>query len=403
MNKRWFQLGMGTIMMLFLGLIYAWSIFRGPLLESFPMWTKAEISLTFTIAIVSFCMGIIIAGKLLAKISPNFVLLTSGVLNFIGFLGVSIFLQINDPTGSLIKLYLLYGVLCGFGVGMGYNTILSSIMGWFPDRSGLASGILLMGFGLGGLVLGSLIGKLIESFGIFSTFRTIGFAFVLASLIVSFFIQKPTEEDRSQFQLTQKSGPQVERREYSSKEMLSSRYFLFFYLWQITVAAGGLLVINSAVPIATFFGASTVVGLIVSIFNGAGRVLIGSIFDKVGNRALIINAIILLIGGGVLTLTALTNNGALLWLGLPIIGIAYGGAPALCSAIVRTRWGAKHYPVNFGFASTNLMFGAFLGPLISGGLQDRSGNFTTTFFMLLAFGVVAILLSFRLMNGKETA
>ncbi|MDO5649005.1 MAG: MFS transporter [Gallicola sp.] len=399
MNKRWLQLGIGTIMMLFLGLIYAWSIFRGPLMENFPVWSTAEISLTFTIAIVSFCLGIIIAGKILGIAAARWVLLASGILNFIGFIGVSALLQTGDPSGSLIKLYLLYGVLCGFGVGMGYNAVLSATMGWFPDKSGLASGILLMGFGLGGLVLGSIIGGLIQSEGIFAAFRIIGFAFILVSIIVSFFIKKPSAEDRAVLPAGKRGGS-FTAEDHTAKEMISSGYFWFFYFWQISVAAGGLLVINSAVPIAGFFGASAVVGLIVSIFNGAGRVLIGMIFDKLGNKALLINALILLGGGGVLTLTALTNNGALLWIGLPMIGIAYGGAPALCSAIVRTRWGAKHYPVNFGFASTNLMFGAFLGPFISGGLQDLSGNFTSTFFMLLAFGTAAILLSLKLIRER---
>ena len=388
--KRSYQLLMGTIMMLFLGLIYAWSVFRVPLEESFSQWSQADLSLTFTIAMVSFCTGIIVAGKLLEKVKPRWILLASGILSFIGFMGASFFLSPEDPQGSLKKLYFFYGVLCGFGVGIGYNALLNAILGWFPDRTGLASGVLLMGFGLGGLILGGLSQNLIESRGIFLAFRFIGIGFLIAALVVSLFLRRPKKEEVRAFLPEQKTP--VEMTGQRASEMLKTSYFYLFYLWQIAIAAGGLLVINSSVPIANYFGASVLVALIVSIFNGAGRVLLGGIFDSKGpSVAIILNSFFVILGGIFLYLTALTHNPLLLWLGLPIIGLAYGGVPALNSAITRERWGPKHYSVNFGVTSTNLMFAAYLGPYLSGALQDRSGDFTSTFLMLIGFGIIALI------------
>ena len=89
MKTRWKQLILGTLTMLLLGLIYAWSIFREPLLESFPMWSMADISLTFTVSMIMFCLGIIVCGKLLEKMKPRWILLLSGILICIGFIAVA--------------------------------------------------------------------------------------------------------------------------------------------------------------------------------------------------------------------------------------------------------------------------------------------------------------------------
>ena len=93
------------------------------------------------------------------------------------------------------------------------------------------------------------------------------------------------------------------------------------------------MVINSAANIAVFFGASGVIGLIVSVFNGAGRPMIGSSYDRFGrSKTMFINNMFLLLGGVVLTLGAVTGQIAFIIIGLSLMGIAYGGAPAMASA-----------------------------------------------------------------------
>lgn len=107
-------------------------------------------------------------------------------------------------------------------------------------------------------------------------------------------------------------------------------------------------------------------------------------------------------GGILLILTAVTENSMLLWFGLPMIGVAFGGFPAVTSATARTKWGKKHYSVNFGILSTNLIFAAFMGPYLSGLLQDLSGNFNSTFVMITAFGVVAFFLALLLRKNVKS-
>jgi MFS family permease len=96
---------------------------------------------------IFFCLGGFFSGQMLKKLSHQVMLGLAAIILFIGFFGVSM-LDPADADGSLIKLYILYGILGGGGVGIGYNSVISTVNKWFPDRAGLASGVMMMGFGL---------------------------------------------------------------------------------------------------------------------------------------------------------------------------------------------------------------------------------------------------------------
>ena len=141
-NKRWLYLGVATISTLFLGLIYAWSLFRAPFSEVFKTWTVAQMSMTFTISMIMFCLGGLIGGQLGKKFGVKMRILIAAVLLLVGFFMVST-LNPADASGSLMKLYIFYGIFGGGGVGIGYNAVITTITKWFPDKVGLASGIML--------------------------------------------------------------------------------------------------------------------------------------------------------------------------------------------------------------------------------------------------------------------
>ena len=189
-NKRWLYLGMATISTLFLGLIYAWSLFRAPFSEVFKTWTVAQMSMTFTISMIMFCLGGLIGGQLGKKFGVKVRILIAAVLLLVGFFMVST-LNPADASGSLMKLYIFYGIFGGGGVGIGYNAVITTITKWFPDKVGLASGIMLMGFGLGGLALGSVVTKFIAGIGIFSTFKLLAIAIFVVLLVAAIIIKAP--------------------------------------------------------------------------------------------------------------------------------------------------------------------------------------------------------------------
>ena len=173
--------------------------------------------------------------------------------------------------------------------------------------------------------------------------------------------------------------------------MLASPIFWIFFIWLVCISAGGLLVINSAALIATAFGVPAVMGLIVSIFNGAGRVIFGTMYDKYGRDLTVtVNAITLLLSGIALYLTAVTGSPVLLLIGLPLVGLSYGGVPAINSSTTLRVWGPKYYPANFGWVTCSLIPAALVGPMISSALQEQSGGaYNSTFLMLIVFAICA--------------
>jgi OFA family oxalate/formate antiporter-like MFS transporter len=397
-------------MLLFIGLIYGWSIFRGPLGEIFTDWDKTQLTMPFTLSIIFFCVGGFVGGKLTQRFKTRVIVLLSAVFVFAGFFLLSVVLNDQDSSASLLAIDVLYGVLVGFGVGISYNAILSSVVPWFPGKTGLASGILLLGFGVGALVFASVVQMLIAamgggSAGLFQTFAVLGIAVAAVLVIGSFIIKKPeaapvqagANNNAAAAGAEKKTeAAQVQtQKDYRLGETLRTPAFWIFFAWNTSVCAGGLLVIGSAAQIAETFGAIATLGLIVSVFNGLGRPINGALFDKLGRaKALYIDNAIMLIGGLSLLAGALTGSAAFIFIGLPLIGISYGGSPALMSATIAKFFGPKFYPVNFASGTFCLAPAAIIGPIIAAKLQESAGgSYNTTFIMLIALAAVAIILN----------
>lgn len=392
--NRWVYLITGSIALLFLGLIYAWSIFRAPFTALYPQWSISELSMTFTISMVFFCIGGFSSGQLMKRFKPMHVLCLSALFLFAGFWGVSM-IQGAAAREGLRMLYLFYGFFCGGGVGIGYNCVISTVNKWFSDRAGLSSGILMMGFGFGGLLFGGAVKVLIEHSGLFSTFRTLAFAAVILLTAASLFMKLP------QSGFGGKGQAAASMKSFTTKEMLADAKFWLFILWSVMVNAAGLIIIGSAASIAAAFGAPALLGLMVSVFNGAGRVLIGSIYDRYKRSITILTVTMLILcAGSILTAGALTGSSLLILIGLLITGMGYGGGPAVTSAFVHSEFGPKYFPVNFSIGTFSLVPAAIIGPMISSFLIERAGgSYSSTFVMIVVLGLLALIVS-RLIDLK---
>lgn len=385
-GNRWLMLFAGTVMLLFLGLIYAWSIFNAPFKSVYPSWTVSQLSMTFTISMIFFCLSAFVAGNLAKKISVKKVLWIAAVMLFIGFVGVSM-LNPEKHESSLILLYILYGFFGGSGVGMGYNSIISTVNKSFADRAGLASGIMLLGFGLGGIVLGSLVNSVIEKIGLFTTFRILGIAIAAIVFIGAAFIKPPTVDQK-------KAEEQNAAVGYTAGEMMREKTFWIFVIWTVLLNSASLLVINSAASIAVAFGIPATLGLIVSLFNGVGRVVHGAFFDRFREKkSTMLNNSFVFLAGLLLTLGAVFQAAPFILLGLIFSGLGYGGTPTLASAVILDRFGPKNFAVNFSIANFSLIPAAIIGPMISSALIEKSGGaYNSTFWMIIILAAVAMVL-----------
>lgn len=389
-NKRWLYLGVATISTLFLGLIYAWSLFRAPFSEVFKTWTVAQMSMTFTISMIMFCLGGLIGGQLGKKFGVKVRILIAAVLLLVGFFMVST-LNPADASGSLMKLYIFYGIFGGGGVGIGYNAVITTITKWFPDKVGLASGIMLMGFGLGGLALGSVVTKFIAGIGIFSTFKLLAIAIFVVLLVAAIIIKAPEAPTAG---ASKAAAADDNTHHYTSAEMMKTSRFWIFFLWAIALNSAGLMVINSAANISVAYGGSAVLGMIVSLFNGAGRIVAGNNFDRFGRKtSSIVNNIFMIIAGALLIAGGVSHSLILVVIGLIFVGLSYGGTPTITSAYVNKAFGAKYFATNFSIANFSLIPAAIIGPIISAKLLEAAGGkYDSNFRALIVFTLVALAL-----------
>jgi OFA family oxalate/formate antiporter-like MFS transporter len=396
--KRWLYLFIGTVILLFLGLIYAWSLFRDPFGQVYSDWTVTQMSMTFTISIVCFCLGSFAGGQLSGKLGISPRLVISGICLLIGFFMVSM-LDPHDSASSLIRLYIFYGGFGGFGVGVGYNAVLTSMTKWFPDKVGLASGVMLMGFGLGGLVLGSIVRAMIASSSIFHAFRVLAFASAAVLILGAAVIRTPSEEDLlsmkknvSEEDDSDELRPAPSVHNYEPGEMIRTSRFWIMFLWSITMSSAGLMVINSAANISVAYGGTAILGMVVSLFNGAGRIVAGNNYDSRGRRfAMIINTCFITAAGILLIAGNAADSLVLIVIGLILTGLAYGGTPAIHATYINRAFGPENYTRNHPLALFSLLPAAIIGPMISAALYENAGGtYGTNFIALLVFALVSL-------------
>lgn len=401
--NRWVYAVVGVITLLLAGLVYAWSVMSKSISASRPDWSAAQVSMTFTIVMAFFCIGCLIAGILAKKVSPKIYIILSGVLFFAGFM-------VAAMTGaSPALLYLGYGVLCGLGAGFAYNAVMSTMSAWFPDKQGLISGILLMGFGLSAFIIGKVFAAVTPSTGgeeWKATFRVLGIVILVVMVICSFFFVRPDADF-----VPPTSGKKKEVREpaldINSAQMVKKPAFWLYYIWAILVSAAGLVLVSQASGIAVQVGGTsvsdgtiaTVVGLI-SILNGIGRVIFGGMFDKKGYKmTMIVDMIIFIVAGLVLILALTTGQFLFIVLGFVVGGFAYGGVTPTNSAIISDFFGRTYYPMNFSLINTNLLIASFAST-IAGKLYDATQSYMSAIFMLIGVTVVGFIVFLGIRRPK---
>ena len=393
-NIRWLYLAVGVIALLFAGIIYGWSILKAPLAAEFN-WGDNQLAVNFTLTMCFFCLGGFIGGILSRKIGVRLTLILGAVIGCAGFFLTS------RLSGNVAMLYVGYGVLAGLGIGFAYNTVISTVNAWFPDKKGACSGALMMGFGISALVVGKAADALFKASGVGwrTTFLLLGIALGVV-LVAAGLILKLPAPDLNLPQPKQKAGgasENFETRDYAPGQMIRRFTFWRAFLCIVFLAAVGNTVISFARDLAISVGseeglATTLVGVL-SVCNGLGRIATGVIFDKLGRRKTMLLAnIVSIAAAGVTLLSVFTSSVPLCVVGLCVTGFSYGSCPTISSAFTSAFYGSKNFSVNFSIMNFNLM-GASLMATLSSMLLTSSGGYVAPFVMLLALSVAALALN----------
>lgn len=404
-KQRWIYGFTGFLVLIFLGMIYAWSIFIRPLESEFG-WIRSQTSAIFSISMIFFCVGNLAAGVITPRTSPRISIFIAACAIFAGFFASSF-------TSGLVWIYVSYGVLCGFAVGIGANTVLSTSLKWFADKQGMASGTLLMGFGFGSMVLSPFVTMMLGRLGWRSTFKLLSIVFGLLLMAGAVILRNPPKEVMEILTARGKKKNILSQKNYTAGEMLRTRAFWLFFLWLILLASGGLALIGNAVPAAqdVLYGtmeeqealllATTAMGTI-SVFNGLGRFGTGIIWDRKGFRA----ALTVISGSYILSMVLLALSASMgifpvLVAGFILLGAAYGGSMSVGSAMIGSFFGQLHYSMNYACATCNLIVAALIGPTAAGMLQTSYGSYLTSYYLFLALGIVSMAVAMCIRKPQE--
>lgn len=396
LNRRWLYLILGVVSMLFAGIIYAWSILKAPFAEELG-WGASELALNFTITMTFFCLGGFVGAKLSKRFGVMLSTIVAGVLAATGFLFAS-----KLDGSSILLLYLSYGLLAGLGIGIAYNVVISTVNAWFPDKRGLCSGCLMMGFGASSLVLGNAASSLMATIGWRDTFMGLGIGLGLVLVVTALILKRPDENTHFPTPKVKKNAKaeSFEIKDYATAEMLRRSSFWMAFVGIGLLAAVGSSVISFARDLALSVGATaglatTLVGVL-SVCNGLGRIFTGALFDATGRRFTMIAANILTIAAAAVTLIAVfTDSLPLCILGLCLVGMSYGSCPTVSSAFVSAFYGSKYFPTNFSIMNFNLI-GSSLMATACGSLLTATGGYVAPFALLLCLSVGALVLNLLL-------
>src|SRR6202158_3971350 len=185
-HNRWVIAAAGVFMQVALGAVYAWSVFRAPLVKQFG-WSISEVTLTFTISIFVLGIAAFFGGLWLNRKGPRVVAITGGILY-----GLGVFLA-SFSANKLWWLYLSYGLIGGIGLCLSYIVPVGVLVKGVSGRRGLITGIAVGGFGAGALITAPVATRLIQSVGVLNTFAYLGIAYLIVTVVASLFMQNPPE------------------------------------------------------------------------------------------------------------------------------------------------------------------------------------------------------------------
>jgi len=357
-TNRWLVVVGALLIQVALGAVYIWSVFKGPLMTKFN-WDAAPTNLTFSIIILVFAIGTVIFGKMQDKIGPRYVATIGGILLGIG-------LVLAKWTTSLGWLYVTFGVIGGLGIGAGYVCPLSTCVKWFPDKKGLITGLAVAGFGGGALVFTPVAKSFIASYGVLDTFAYLGIIFGICVVIGAQLLKNPPPGYKpAGWEPPVPAAGKASGGDYDTGDMVKTVQFYLMWVSYLFGSAAGLMIISNALPIATAQGLGEALAasavMTVSVFNAAGRLIWGTVSDKLGRTKTLL-IIFALCGVTMIGLKALTGTSILL--GVSLVGFCFGGYLAIYPSMTADYFGTKSLGMNYGTVFMAYGIGALLGPML---------------------------------------
>jgi OFA family oxalate/formate antiporter-like MFS transporter len=392
-NKRWMFVILGLLIMVMIGTVYSYGVFRVAIEPIFNITTSIS-GYPYMVALASYAIFMLLSGPYVQRFHPRMMLLSGGFLVSLGWV-------LSSMTSNINQFILTYGFISGAGVGIMYGVPMAVVARWFPDKKGLAVGCVIVGFGLSPLITAPLANLLIQSFGVMQAFLVLGISLLLILPLLILPFRFPNQEEIEVYKSkTLQNDNQVSM---DVKAMIRTLSFKGLYLNFVLGTMIGLTLIGLTANIGLRYVGLNVNQVsqwmaVFALFNGGGRPLFGWITDRLSiskamliSFGLILSASLLMILFGQQHPIVFIGSFIIFWFNL-------GGWLAIAPTSTMKLYGIKHYSQNYGVVFTAYGLGAILGVLASGYLLDTFNQVNLVFWFVIGccvLGVVNTILSIK--------
>jgi len=394
-KNRWLIALSAIAIQLSIGAAYAYSVYTKPISETMG-WSPTEITYAFTIMMALGGISAAFFGGFVEKNGPRKSAMVAAFLFGLGQAGAGFATQID----SLVLFLLTYGFMSGMGLGVGYIAPISTLVKWFPDRRGLATGMAVMGFGAGALITAPVAASLIASVGVTTTFYILGISyFILISLGASYIAPPPEGFMPKGMEADLASGKKVMKKDLAqltARQAVKTRRFWMLWTMMLINVSAGIMIISVASPMAqelvglTAAGAATLVG-IMGIFNGGGRLGWAAISDYIGRPTVFMMFFIIQIVAFVM-LPGITNV-IIFQVFILLIVSCYGGGFSNLPAFIGDMFGTRQLGAIHGYLLTTWSLGGIIGPAIVSQVYAAANSYVPVFYIFIGLISVALVLS----------
>ncbi len=371
-HNRWLVAAAGVSIQMMLGTVYAWSVFKNPLVKNHG-WSVPQVGFTFTLTIFFLGFAAALGGRFVDKAGTKKVASIAAVLFGTG----TLLAGLADATDKLWLLWVGYGAIAGIGNGLGYVTPVAVLLRWFPDKKGFITGLAVMGFGLGAAIVGQIGPILINKIGIANTFYIEGGIFIVGLLIAAQLLVNPPAS-----YCVKPAGTKVAAAEISVDFKIARGMNQFYILWAILFlnVTAGIALISNLSPMAQsqlqLSDPALTAGRIVAVaalFNGIGRLFWGSLSEKIGRK----KTFLLIFGSQIplfLILPHVTST-AMFTVICCYILLCYGGGFGTMPSFAADTFGPKHIgsiygPILFAWGTAGAV-----GPMLMEWVNKNTDSF----------------------------
>ncbi|KGR83381.1 OFA family MFS transporter [Lysinibacillus odysseyi] len=359
-----------------IGGAYAYSVYKNPITTQMG-WSMTNVTIAFTIMMGLAGFSAALFGSFVEKQGPRKSAMLAAVLFGLGQAGAGVAIAMD----SVVLYWCTYGLLSGLGMGIGYIAPVSTLVKWFPDRRGLATGMAVLGFGAGSLITAPVATNLMEAVGISNTYFILGLSYFVLMFLGASYIAPPKAEGAlnvSKYDTTSKALAQM-----SAREAVKTKNFWMLWTMHLINVTAGLMMISVASPMAqeivglSVAGAAAMVGLM-GLFNGGGRLIWAAASDYIGRQnVFIIFFVIQLIAFVTLPFT---TNIILFQAFIFLVVSCYGGGFSNLPAFASDLFGTKQLGVIHGYLLTTWSLGGIFGPLIVSNIYNAAGSYIPVFY-----------------------